>query len=122
MRGGIFESGYALPTTDFKKLVRAFNRETFTRHTDFLDGLDAEIDRQELLEKASALGDIDLIRLVVPIVYHRAARSSLSVLFDDGVNLEVAGISLDRMTAREIFRRTGEVLRVDVRVSAGLDF
>ena len=65
MRGGIFEAGYALPVGDFASFVRAFRRETHERHLEFFAGLGDEVDRSELLEKISSLGDPDLRRLAL---------------------------------------------------------
>jgi hypothetical protein len=64
MRGGVFETSYALPVTDLKAFVRAFNRKTWTRHESLLESLGEEVELDELLEESRSLGDPELLRLV----------------------------------------------------------
>ncbi len=74
MRGGVFESSYLIPVADLKDFVRAFNRKTWTRRQDFLDGLGDEIELGRLLEDARSLGDPEIFRLVseyLPISFSR---------------------------------------------------
>ena len=74
MRGGVFESSYSIPVTDLKDFVRAFNRKTWARREDFLNGLGEQIELDRLLEEAQALGDPELLRLVfeyLPISFSR---------------------------------------------------
>jgi hypothetical protein len=74
MRGGVFESGYTIPVADLKDFVRAFNRTTWTRHADFLNGLGDEIALGRLIDEARTQDDVTLLRLVfeyLPISFSR---------------------------------------------------
>jgi hypothetical protein len=55
----------------------------------------------------------------VPVIYHRASRTCISVTTDDGVH-EKAGGELDPIASSEIFFRTGRVKRLDVHVQPTL--
>ncbi|MEJ2539895.1 MAG: hypothetical protein P8188_08000 [Gemmatimonadota bacterium] len=74
MRGGVFETGYAIPVEDLKDFVRAFNRDAWARHEAFLQGLGPEVERGTLLAKTRSLGDATLLRLVseyLPLSFSR---------------------------------------------------
>ena len=74
MRGGVFESGYAISPADLGKFIRAFNRATWARHEGLLSDLGERIDLGRLVEKARSAGDPDLLRLVfeyLPISFSR---------------------------------------------------
>jgi hypothetical protein len=74
MRGGVFESAYAIPVADLKDFVRAFNRTTWARHEEFLDGLSDEIALSRLLDETRSRDDPALLRLVfeyLPISFSR---------------------------------------------------
>jgi hypothetical protein len=74
MRGGVFESSYAIGSEDLRNFVRAFNRKTWARQEDFLSALGEEIELDRLLQEVRSLGDPELLRLVVeylPISFSR---------------------------------------------------
>ncbi len=74
MRGGVFESSYAIGSEDLKDFVRAFNRKTWARQEGFLSALGEEIELGRLLQEVRSLGDPELLRLVVeylPISFSR---------------------------------------------------
>ncbi len=74
MRGGVFESAYAIAVADLKEHVRAFNRKVWARHEGFLNGLGERVERGRLLESVRSLGDPELLRLVLeylPISFSR---------------------------------------------------
>jgi hypothetical protein len=74
MRGGVFESAYAIPVADLKDFVRAFNQTTWARHEEFLDGLSDEIALSRLLDETRSRDDPALLRLVfeyLPISFSR---------------------------------------------------
>jgi hypothetical protein len=74
MRGGVFESAYAVSSPDLESFIRAFNRDTWARHEGFLEALPDEIELDRLRAEAGSLGDPDLLRLVseyLPISFSR---------------------------------------------------
>ncbi len=74
MRGGVFETAYAIPTADLEEFIRAFNRKTRARHEEFLSSLGESVELGRLLEKARSLDDPGLLRLVyeyLPISFSR---------------------------------------------------
>ena len=74
MRGGLFESGYSIPTHDLKDFIRAFDTATFARHQAFLDALGDSCERRRLVERVRALDDPRLLRLVteyLPLSFSR---------------------------------------------------
>jgi hypothetical protein len=74
MRGGVFESGYAIPVADFSSHVRAFNREVSARHQEFLQKLGESIDLGALMQQVRDREDPDLERLTaeyLPISFSR---------------------------------------------------
>jgi hypothetical protein len=74
MRGGIFDDGYTIDSTDFKPYIRVANRSLFEQYRDMLDEMPDKVDRKALLEKVQATGDPDLIRLAteyLPLKFSR---------------------------------------------------
>ncbi len=74
MRGGLFESGYAIPMDDLKTFIQSFNVNTFERHEDLLDAPGDECERHRLLEQVRAVDDPELVRLVseyLPLSFSR---------------------------------------------------
>ena len=74
MRGGVFESGYRIPSEDLGDFVRAFNGSVWERHRAVLEGLGEEVELGTLLERVEALGDPTLLRLVseyLPLSFSR---------------------------------------------------
>ncbi len=52
----------------------------------------------------------------VPVVYKMSEKSSLTVIDRQDEATEVESLSLDQVTSRKIFRRTGEVIRMIVHI------
>ena len=74
MRGGVFESAYSIPVADLNDFVRAFNRDIWSRHEEFLNALGEEVQLDRLVEQARSLGDPDFVRFVLeylPISFSR---------------------------------------------------
>jgi hypothetical protein len=74
MRGGVFESSYAIESADLKESICAYNKKTWARHEAFLNSLGEQIELGRLLEEARSIGDPDLLRLVfeyLPISFSR---------------------------------------------------
>jgi hypothetical protein len=74
MRGGVFESGYAICVADLKRHVQGFSRSVYARCTPFLDSLGEEVALDQLCENTRSLDDPDLLRLVteyLPISFSR---------------------------------------------------
>lgn len=63
MRGGTFEDAYQISTDDLSEFVQTINKNLLKRNRSFFSGLPQRINRNELLAKASASGDMDLERL-----------------------------------------------------------
>jgi hypothetical protein len=57
----------------------------------------------------------------VPVVYHRSNERRITVTRRSNAQLEVEGDTLPRDISQEIFERTGNVQRIDVWTSGGLD-
>lgn len=74
MRGGVFENGYRLPTREFHKHLRHFNRPLYQTQENFLKALPKEIPLAELRQRSRASGHPDLIRLTaefLPLSFSR---------------------------------------------------
>jgi len=74
LRGGIFVSGYELPTADFAAFVAVRHRAAARRHGEFLAALPAALDRRDLLARLATRGDADLDRLgleYLPLTFSR---------------------------------------------------
>lgn len=74
MRGGIPLDNYQIDTVDFRRHVRKLNRACSQRQSEFLSGLPATINREELINRVSELQDIDLQRVAteyLPLIYSR---------------------------------------------------
>ena len=64
-----------------------------------------------------AEGSLAFTYCQVPIVYRRAEHDTMTLHRSDGTTRELEGGVLDRGTSREIFTRSGNVVRVDVFLS-----
>lgn len=53
----------------------------------------------------------------VPVIYHLSEQQALTVHLQDGTQLKSAELSLDKATSQSLFRRTGEILQIEVWVS-----
>ncbi len=74
MRGGIFENGYTIEKADFEAHLKTVNTNTAEKHKAFLEKLPSEINYNELLKKAAATKDTDLIRICyeyLPLTFSR---------------------------------------------------
>ncbi len=74
LRGGIFDNHYDVYAKDFARSLRCFDRGLTQRHQQWLDKLPAQLHFSDLLEKASACGDPQLLRLTqeyLPIRFGR---------------------------------------------------
>ncbi|MDJ0832109.1 MAG: hypothetical protein QNJ69_01215 [Gammaproteobacteria bacterium] len=74
LRGGIFDDQYAVDSSDFTKTIQHFNREIFSTHRDFLQGLPATVNYVDLLQQIRGLKDPGLLRLgyeYLPITFGR---------------------------------------------------
>jgi hypothetical protein len=57
----------------------------------------------------------------VPIVYRVSDEPKLTLYLGDGTSRNLEGLVLDRASSREIFRRSGEILRLEVSLTPGLE-
>jgi hypothetical protein len=57
----------------------------------------------------------------VPIVYRMSEDRKLTLHLSDGTIREQDGTVLDEASSREIFRRSGEIVRVEVSLTPGLE-
>jgi hypothetical protein len=57
----------------------------------------------------------------VPVVYHTARDSKILIRKMDGSTAQVRSLSLDRETSASIFKRTGEISRLEVFLTPGFD-
>ncbi len=74
MRGGVFADNHNIPAADFAAFLHERNREVHARAAGFLATLPADIFVEDLLEKAAAQNDPDLLRLAyeyLPITFSR---------------------------------------------------
>lgn len=74
MRGGIFPKGYSIDSADFVSHVKQSNSNVYGIVGKDLDVLPAEINYTELVDRISALGNKDLIRLAyeyLPLTFSR---------------------------------------------------
>ncbi|MDB4293021.1 hypothetical protein N9954_06385 [Maribacter sp.] len=53
----------------------------------------------------------------VPIVYKRSEKEGLHVIFDENSETDIKGLTLDLLTSKKVFNRTGEVKQITVHVS-----
>ncbi len=95
MRGGVFESGYAMDMPALNAFVRASNHAVWDRHGRFLEEMGDEVPLHDLLEAAASRDDPALLRLVeeyLPISFSRRHgdpsrpwnRFSINVRASDG--------------------------------------
>jgi hypothetical protein len=57
----------------------------------------------------------------VPVVYRISGEPKITLHLLDGTTRTVDGLSLDEISSREIFRRSGKIVRVEVSLTPGLD-
>lgn len=94
-------------------------RPALLRRTDFLfEKTDfwyydlAGCSRRLMLEA----GSLAFTYCQVPVVYQLAQNNSLAVVWTDGTRRPAEQLRLDASASREIFERTGKVLRIEVRL------
>ncbi|HEX3777335.1 MAG TPA: hypothetical protein VHV51_22835 [Polyangiaceae bacterium] len=74
LRGGIYAHGYDVPSADFARFVKTWNRAAYTRHQALLTELPPLSSRRTLAESVEQTGDADLIRLAyeyLPLTFSR---------------------------------------------------
>ena len=74
MRGGVPVEGYQVSREDLRRFLGCFNTGVAARHEGFVAALPETLPHGELLERAGALGDPDLERLVreyLPLTFSR---------------------------------------------------
>ncbi len=74
LRGGVYAHGYDVPSADFARFVKTWNRATFERHESLFAALPASLSRSELSERAELTNDPDLVRLsyeYLPLTFSR---------------------------------------------------
>ncbi len=74
LRGGVYAHGCQVPSADFARFVKNWNRTTFARHESLLTELPALLSRRELSERAESTLDPDLVRLsyeYLPLTFSR---------------------------------------------------
>lgn len=74
MRGGIFIDDYRVDIRDLATHIRKFNPTIYSRHTNWLSGLQDPADYRELMSLSEKTGDADLQRLVaeyLPLTFSR---------------------------------------------------
>jgi hypothetical protein len=78
--------------------------------------LDGELQTLEL-EKAT----LAYTYCQVPMIYRLAEDEALTLHLSDGTDRKLEGAVLDRETSREIFTRSGRIVRVDVHINRALE-
>lgn len=74
MRGGIFNDGYQIDAADFKLFVNKVNKKVEAAFSTWLAELPAQLSNKELIDKAEAEGNADLIRICyeyLPLTFSR---------------------------------------------------
>jgi len=74
MRGGFPADGYGIEAGELSGHVRTLNREVWSQHQDWLNGLPTVISSNDLLESARSLEDVDLRRICeeyLPLTFSR---------------------------------------------------
>ncbi len=74
LRGGIYAHAYDVPSADFGRFVKTWNKAAFTRHGHAIGELPPLLSRRRLAEFAEATGDTDLVRLsyeYLPLTFSR---------------------------------------------------
>ena len=74
LRGGIYAHAYDVPSADFARFVKTWNRAAFARHETLIAALPPLLSRKRLAERAEATGDADLVRLsyeYLPLTFSR---------------------------------------------------
>ena len=62
-------------------------------------------------------GELAFTCCQVPVVYRLAQKNSLTIVWANGTRRQAEPLRLDSATSREIFERTGKVLRLEVALS-----
>jgi hypothetical protein len=78
--------------------------------------IDGELQTLEL-EKAT----LAFTYCQVPIVYYLVERNTITLHYSDGSTRELEGMALDREASREIFTRSGRIVRIDVHINWALE-
>ncbi len=74
MRGGLPDNGYVVSRDDVRAYLAKTNAPVGARHAAFLDGLPPTLERDDLVARVAAVGDIDLERLAaeyLPLSFSR---------------------------------------------------
>ncbi|MBE0450894.1 MAG: hypothetical protein IBX70_08615 [Clostridia bacterium] len=74
MRGGIYASGYEIDMKDLKQFIENWNKEVFSKHSEYLERLPEAVNYFELLRLVEMRKDLELERLVreyLPLTYSR---------------------------------------------------
>ena len=74
LRGGIYAHAYDVPSADFARFVKTWNRAAAERHEAAIAKLPTLLSRRKLAEFAEASGDADLVRLsyeYLPLTFSR---------------------------------------------------
>ncbi len=74
LRGGIYAHAYDVPSADFARFVKTWNKAVFARHGQAISELPALLSRRHLAEFAEATNDTDLVRLsyeYLPLTFSR---------------------------------------------------
>jgi hypothetical protein len=56
----------------------------------------------------------------VPVIYQITGNNGIKVYWDDASTIEFESMALDKITSREIFKRTGKVLHLEVYVNESM--
>jgi hypothetical protein len=95
MRGGVYADGYQIQRDDFKAFVKVWNKDIYTKYSDFMNQLPVELNYNELHQEVSVLKDSDFERLVLeylPLTFSRRHgdpsrpwnRFSIEIAQEDG--------------------------------------
>jgi len=74
MRGGVFPNGYQLEKDDVVKALVNANQQVMKRHNDFIEALEDSFTHEQLVTRAKASGDEQLVRLsyeYLPLTFGR---------------------------------------------------
>lgn len=91
-------------------------REEFLKHGQEFEYVDVHAKTQQLPLSGNSLS---FTYCQVPIIYRLAERDSIEVVYNNNTTTHYESLQLDRAVSKQIFGRTGEVIRMIVNLRAG---
>ena len=71
---------------------------------------------KELHEIEIEEGSLCFTYCQIPVIYKLSEKEGLKVVFNQGLDLELSELNLDKETSKKVFRRTGEIKRIIVSI------